>query len=123
MAVKDFPQVFQKLKALLEPYAGKMVLSSDTDSGYYLDTRFIMSNKQPLFFGAVKIRKSYVSFYLMPLYACPELLNQISPDLKKRMQGLTCFNFSGVDEGLFAELAELTQAGYQAYQKKGYIPL
>lgn len=45
----------------------------------------------------------------------------ISPDLKKRMQGKSCFNFASPDEALFNELAALTEAGFQDYRKKGYV--
>ena len=55
--------------------------------------------------------KRYVSFYLMSVYACPDLLEGMSPELKKRMQGKSCFNFKDVDEKLFKELAKLTKAG------------
>ena len=68
-----------------------------------------------LFFGAVKIGKRYVSFHLMPVYVHPELLDGISPELRQRMQGKSCFNFTRPDDALFAELGSLTGAGYNAY--------
>ena len=37
----------------------------------------------------------------------------ISPELKKRMQGKSCFNFKDVDEKLFKELAALTEISYK----------
>ena len=37
-----------------------------------------------------------------------ELVKSISPELRKRMQGKTCFNFTRIDEPLFAELEALT---------------
>jgi len=36
------------------------------------------------------------------------LAGAISPELRKRMQGKTCFNFTGIDGPLFAELETLT---------------
>jgi hypothetical protein len=50
-----------------------------------------------------------VAFHLMPVYAKPELLHGISPELKKRMQGKSCFNFSSADETLLRELEALTK--------------
>jgi hypothetical protein len=38
----------------------------------------------------------------------PDLLGNISPELKQRMQGKSCFNFKTIDERLLTELAELT---------------
>ena len=34
----------------------------------------------------------------MPVYGLPELLADISPELRRRMQGKACFNFTRVDE-------------------------
>ena len=50
----------------------------------------------------------------MPIYVQPSLLDDISPALKRRMQGKSCFNFAKVDEPLFAELEALTKRGYEA---------
>ncbi len=57
----------------------------------------------------------------MPVYVNPALLDGISPALKKRMQGKSCFNFTKADPALFEELASLTQAGFDDYQAKGYV--
>lgn len=74
-----------------------------------------------MFFGAASISKNYVSYYLMPVYADPSLLDDISPELKKRMQGKSCFNFKTKDAALFKELKALTKKGYQSYVKGGWI--
>src|SRR2546423_11728231 len=107
----DFTEVFEQLKSIFKPYAKKMDVSQDTDQCYMLDTRYIMKNKQPLCFGGVRLGKNYVSFYLMSAYTCPDLLKTMSPELKKRMQGKSCFNFKEVDKKLFSELKTLTKVG------------
>jgi hypothetical protein len=117
----DFAVVFQKLRAILEPYAPKLVVTSNTKDHYYLDTRHVMKNKQPLCFAAARVGKSYVSFYLMPVYVYPDLLDGASPELKKRMQGKSCFNFKSVDDKLFKELARLTKAGFARYKTAKYV--
>jgi len=111
-------EVFVCLKAILQVYAPPLVVAKDDPENYYLDTVFIMRNKQPLFFGAVMIKKSYVSFHLMPVYACPALLENMSDALKARMQGKACFNFKKVEVALFEELAELTRAGFERFQNR-----
>jgi hypothetical protein len=118
---KEFNEIFRRLKAIFKPYAKKMVVVSDTPSCYYLDTRYIMKNKQPLCFGAVRLGKNYVSFYLMSVYACPDLLKAMSPELKKRMHGKSCFNFKEVDEKLFQELDKLTKAGATKFSSEKFI--
>jgi hypothetical protein len=80
-----------------------------------------MKNKKPLYFGGVRKGKNYDSFYLMSVYATPDLLKGMSPDLKKRMQGKSCFNFKTVEESLFQELATLTKAGFKKFSDEKFI--
>lgn len=117
----QFQQVFAELKSIFKPYAKKMDVAQDTDTNYMLNTRFIMKNKQPLCFGGVRIGKSYVSFYLMSVYASPALLKNMSPELKKRMQGKSCFNFKEVDKNLFGELKTLTKDGAAKFSDEKVI--
>jgi hypothetical protein len=117
----DFATVFSKLKAILQPYSSKLVVIADTPAGYSLETRHIMKNKKPLYFAGVRKGKNYVSFYLMSVYVCPDLMKSISPELKKRMQGKSCFNFKTVEEKLFKELAKLTKAGFEKFNDEKFI--
>src|SRR6266571_9474424 len=98
-----------------------MDVSYDTRAYYLLNTRHIMKNKQPLCFGGVRRGKNYVSFYLMSVYACPDLLKAMSPELKKRMQGKSCFNFKEVDKKLFGELKTLTKDGAAKFSDQKFI--
>jgi hypothetical protein len=98
-----------------------MDVASDTDNYYLLNTRFIMKNKQPLCFGGVRLGKNYVSFYLMSVYASPDLLRSMSPELKKRMQGKSCFNFKEVDKGLFSELKAITKDGAAKFSNEKFV--
>jgi hypothetical protein len=66
-----------------------------------LDGAYSEKWKKELFLGATQIKKNYVSFYLMPVYMCPDLLKNISPELKKHMQEKSCFNFKRVEKSLF----------------------
>ena len=113
--------VFQELKDILSSYSQYLELVTDDEVSYYLNTHHMMKNKKPMFFGAVQIKKNYVSYHLMPVYVDSSLLDNISDALKKRMQGKSCFNFTSVDKELFSQLALLTEAGYQSYVKASYI--
>jgi len=117
----DFTEVFRRLKAILQPYAKDMDVAQDTPNGYLLNTRHIMKNKQPLSFGGVRLGKNYVSFYLMSVYVSPQEMKKLSSELKKRMQGKSCFNFKSVDELLFRELAKLTKAGAAKFGDEKFI--
>lgn len=120
--VNDAAEVFAALRQILRKYEKKFVLKHDTEQTYYLETPPLAANKnRPIFFGAVQTMKSYISFHLMPVYVKPELLKNISAELSRQMQGKSCFNFTTVDRPLFRELASLTAAGYEAYEKIGYV--
>jgi hypothetical protein len=118
---RDLKKVFHRLKTILEPYGTKLTVVHDSEDQYYLDTSHIMKNGASLYFGSTIIKKNYVSFYLMPVYVEPKLLEGISDELRKRMQGKSCFNFKEMDEPLFDELAELTKRGYASYVAAGYV--
>ena len=105
----DFPLIFEQLKSILKPYEKNMTITADTSAGYSLDGPYSEKYKKVIFFGATQIKKNYVSFYLMPVYMFPDLLNGISPELKKHMQGKSCFNFKKVEPELFKELTSLTK--------------
>ncbi|HYF91269.1 MAG TPA: hypothetical protein VD969_03375 [Symbiobacteriaceae bacterium] len=117
----DFGAIFERLKAILAVHAPGLVVKADTADTYYLDTAIIQKNKTPLFFGAVQIKKNYVSYHLFPVYVYPELLGGISPDLRRRMQGKSCFNFVSLDEPLFGELAQLTAVGAERFAAQGFL--
>lgn len=117
----ELQSVFTELSSILRSYAGKLEIKTDSQSELYVDTRHIMKNKKPLFFGAVQIKKNYVAFHLMPVYVQPALLDSVSSNLKRRMQGKSCFNFTAIDKKLFRELAGLVKSGYASYQEQGYV--
>jgi hypothetical protein len=116
---RDFDALFEHLRKLLLPYAKHMVVKYDGPGIYYLETAPVAKYGTEVFFGAVKASKRHVSFHLMPVYVFPELLEGISPALRKRLEGESCFNFTQVEPALLRELATLTRQGYQGYRRGG----
>ena len=114
MAGESFNEVHARLRALLEPYAPPLFVTADGPKGYGLDMAPEGERDPSTWFAGTRLGARYVSFYLMPVYVEPSLLDGISPELRRRMQGKSCFNFTKVDEPLFAELADLTRAGFEA---------
>jgi hypothetical protein len=108
VAEQDFQGVFARLRGILAEHADGMDVASDGPTGFRLDTRHVRQDGYVLMFGAVQIKKRYVSFHLMPLYMAPPGTLTMSDQLRRRMQGKACFNFTRIDEGLFAELSDLT---------------
>ncbi|MBV8729377.1 MAG: hypothetical protein JO336_06170 [Acidobacteriia bacterium] len=118
----DFATIFAALKPVMAEQEGRFAVQKDTSTEYSLVTKgaspFPQHKGQPMWFGAVKSGKAYVSFHLMPLYMSPTFAKEISPALKKRMQGKTCFNFKSVpDTDLIADLKRLTALAARAWER------
>ena len=114
-------KVFEELRSIMAGMTASLDVKHDEPDNYYVDTFHTMKNGKRLWFGAVQIKKNYVSYHLMPVYVNPELLTDMSPGLKKRMQGKSCFNFKVLDKLLFKELERLTQRSIQDYLSKGFL--
>jgi hypothetical protein len=112
----EFSLVFESLKNILKPFEPNLTVTANRPGAYSLDGPYSEKWQKQLFFGAAQIQKNYVSFYLMPVYMFPDLLKDISPELKKRMQGKSCFNFKKVEPALFKELAELTHKSIEQFR-------
>ncbi len=122
----DFAPVFAALKPVLAKYQNRLSVKVDTPTEYTLVTKspspFPQHKGQGLYFGSVRLGKAYVSFHLFPIYLCPELARQLSPALKKRMQGKTCFNFKTAPEAeLIAGLKTLTQSAIAQWREKKWL--
>jgi len=114
---KDFLDTFNSLKSILKKYENSLRVIADKNDNYNLNAGYDDKRKTDIYFGAVQIKKNYVSFHLIPVYINPKLLEGISPELKKRMQGKSCFNFKVVDKALLADLSELTKKSFEFYKK------
>ena len=103
----------------MKKHAVKLNVVTDNAEQLYVNTHKTDAKNKDIFFGMVKQAKGKVAYHLMPVYCTPDLLNDISPELKKKMQGKSCFNFKKFDEALFAELDQLTANGLTDYIAKG----
>ena len=114
-------RAFAGLKKILCRWAPALIVARNEPHAYRLDTPSMMKSRRPLMFGAVYIRKTYVSFRLQPLLTHPELAATISPALRLRQQGKSSFNFAAPNERLFAELKDLTRDCYRDFVRRGHI--
>lgn len=119
--MNQFDEVFTALKRCLEPHAVHLVLKADTADNYYLNLHYTREDGYQGYFGSVQIKKNYVSYHLMAVYAFPEMLESVSDKLKKRMQGKSCFNFKKPEPELFAELEQLTKLGFERFKQEGFV--
>ena len=125
-----FPPVFARLRRILAANAAGFTVACDTAGHYSLEASPGPATLQawggklkrrtfPV--AAVRLGKSYVSYHLMGVYCCPEMLKGTSDKLKQRMQGKSCFNFKEVDEPLFEELERLTAESIARLKSMGFV--
>lgn len=108
MTTIKFDDVYDALRVLMIRGTDGLTVVDDRPGAVTIEEHPPGSGEKPRWFGGVQIKKSYVSFHLMPVYVNPGLLDAISAELRARMQGKSCFNFKSLDEDLFAQLEELT---------------
>ena len=112
----DLPAVEARLRAIVDAYRDRLVVGSV----YGLETLTRPDAKAHDFFAFVRPGTSYMSLYLKPVYTWPDLLDDISPVLRKRLQGSrTAFSFAVADEALLAELETLVERAFRRYRKAG----
>jgi len=111
----DFEIVHDRLKAVIRNHSDGLVITKDGPAGIALEVPGL-EGKPWGYVAGTRLGKSYVSYYFMPVYASPELAATVSPELEKRKQGKACFNFTRIDEPLFAELEDLTARGISGYR-------
>ena len=122
----EFGVIFATLKAVLQRRAKSLDVQADSAEVYSLVGRvpspFPQHKSNPMWFGSVRMGKTYVSFHLMPLYMNPPLEKQIPPELKKRMQGKSCFNFKTAPAPeMLSQLDTLIANALDDWTAKGWL--
>lgn len=114
--------VFDRIRPMLARHAKGAVERQDAPGAYHLNTHETREKDgYRTYFGGVEIKKNFVSTHLFPVYTDPSLLDAVSPELKKRIQGKSCFNFKTMDEPLLAELEQLIDRGAALYREQGRL--
>lgn len=119
-AKPDLAAVFTALRKLLESLGRNLAVQTDKPGNYHLEDPSILHRKKPLYFAGVRTGKNYVSFHLLYMYYNPAAQKALSPELRKRMQGKACFNFTVIDEDCFAELGRLIGDGLKIYKSEKF---
>jgi hypothetical protein len=110
----SFDAVEWRLRQILEPLRSKLVATRDQPGDLALETPGL-EGKPWGYVAGIRRGKRYVSYYLMSLYADPGRATSMSPELRRRMQGKSCFNFTHLDEPLFAELERITELTFEPH--------
>ena len=103
----EFQAVHDRLRDIILKHRSDLAVTKDGPAGMAVEVPGL-EGKPWGYVAGTRVGKSYVSYYLMPVYATPGLQETLSPQLRKRMQGKSCFNFTKVDDALIRELEGLT---------------
>jgi hypothetical protein len=118
----EFEAIFARLRCILQSYSDRLSVKEDTSKRYCLAGGNHPAHNAPMDVAWVQVGKAYVSFHHMGVYGCAAPKGGLSPGLKARMQGKSCFNFSKQDEALFTELEKVTSDGFAALRKAKLLP-
>jgi hypothetical protein len=122
----DFIEIFQTIRASMQPYEAlgfNSRINSDTEYDLWSEKNVIVDGrkKNEIYFAGLKIHKSHVGFYFMPVYAQPEIKEIFHPDLLKLLEGLSCFRIKTLDEALMEHIADALDQGYKIYKKNEWV--
>ena len=109
---------FAALCAILRRQSKGWLVPQEGPRGMQVFTKQEFGGK-PFWLAGVRWGKSYISFLIISVYMFPDLLKNISPQLRKRMQGKSCFNFRDADPVLIRELDALTRVGFARVKRDG----
>lgn len=116
-ASRNLSETFATLRQVLAAQSDELVVTVDRPGDFRVASPTMQDRiGRPLSVAGVRTRKHYVSYFLMPVYAAPRLVQSLSPELKKRMHGLSCFNFTTIEPNQIKELSRLTKAGIEAFR-------
>ena len=100
-----------ELKALLVPYEDVL----EAHELYGIEVLHRHGAKMHDWFAGVRPGKGTAKLMLLPIKTHPELLEDISPALRKRVSGAALFTLKPGDEPLLDELEGLVQRAFDAY--------
>ena len=100
-----------ELRALLVPYEDVLV----ADELYGIEVLHRPGSRIHDWFAGVRPGKGTAKLMLLPMKTHPELVEDVSPALRKRLSGDALFTLKPGDEALLPELERLVAAAFDAY--------
>jgi hypothetical protein len=100
-----------RLRAILEPYRDRL----DEGTIYGIATLRRPGAKAHDWFAGVQMANGYVKLNFLPMHEHPELLDGVSPALRKCKTGASVFRFTDLGDELAAEVEALVARAYPIY--------
>jgi len=107
----DAAALESELKAILVTYEDVLV----ADELYGIEVLHRPDSKMHDWFAGVRPGKGTAKLMLLPIKAHPELLDGISPALRKRVSGDALFTLKPGDEALLPELEQVVARAFDVY--------
>ena len=104
-------ELVAELRALLVPYEDVL----EPHELYGIEVLHRPGAKMHDWFAGVRPGKDAAKLMLLPIKSHPELTEDISPQLRKRLSGDALFTLKPGDEGLLPELEAVVQRSFDAY--------
>ncbi len=111
MASAALAAVEARLRAMLEPYAGRL----EGATIYGLPTLRRPGAKAHDWFAFVKPAAGRVSLFLLPVRTWPDLLDGCSPELCARKTGASTFAFTSLPDDLASDVEALLARAFERY--------
>ncbi len=107
----DLAALQTRLEAILDPYRDRLE-AFDLYGAPYLRRPGAKAHD---WFAGVSEGKGVIRFFLLPMHHHPDLLEGISPELRKRKTGASLFAFKALDAAAQAELEGLVARAFERY--------
>lgn len=100
-----------RLRAILAPYGQRL----ETGTIYGIEVLRRPGARSHDWFAGVQRVDGAVKLNFLPMHAHPELLDGISPALRRCKTGASVFRFTSLDDALVAEVAGVLRRGFAVY--------
>jgi 7-keto-8-aminopelargonate synthetase-like enzyme len=111
----DLEAIEVRLQAILDPYRERL----EAFEIYGVPMLRRPGAKSHDWFAGVQRVDNAVKFNFLPMHTHPELLEGVSPALRKRKTGASVFRFTELDESQLAELEGVVASAFDAYVQGG----
>lgn len=107
----DLDAIETRLEALLDPYRERL----ERATIYNIPVLRRPGARAHDWFAGVQRTDSAVKLNLLPMHNHPDLLDGISPALRKRKTGASVFKFAEIDDTLLKELESVVARSFERY--------
>ena len=118
-------ELFNKLKAILKEYEGEFTPKYNEEGKYDLwsirDVEIAGRKRKEVYFAGLIVRKKYVGFYYMPLYAEKDLGDVFDPELLSLLKGKSCFHVREMNDRLEKQIRKALKVGFKLYQERDWV--